>query len=460
MDSQDRLIALDDTMDSETLQHYGVKGMKWGIRRAKKKLYYAANEEQRKVGVDELKRHRSKAEAKIAKLEKKGAKYQSVYEKRITRDAEKSAKLETKSAKKKRKATGVFVTDGRAKELMFEAQKLDAKVSTLDARVKSAKAKVDKNQAMIDAFKRGINDIDKTLIEDGKLWAEYYKLDADYEKRWKKAKTDEERDQVEIDTAPAWREYNRKRKEAYHSELSEDDYIAAEFEINSKYLKQFNTAKTLQEKDWIEHSWENELDELYHYEDDELYHYGVKGMKWGVRNKKPTLKDRVRRAKALGVGGERKFKELREDAEFEENRKKLKLAKFRYEETKSLRDLWEAESYDYFDDNRTYDNSVDLDDPDVIRKHNKDRDAYVEKSTRRINEDIKTMRKEYSDTLKDMVEKNTNKVADGLTLTKDQRKNVEKWVEYYLENGSSHVKDQEYAQIWNEILDKYATSMK
>lgn len=215
MDSQDRLIALDDTMDSETLQHYGVKGMKWGVRRAKKKLYYAFNEEQRKVGVDELNRHRSKAEAKISKLEKKNVKDMSVYEKRVKRDAEKSAKLETKSAKLKRKASGHFVTDGRAKELMFEAQKLDAKVSTLDARVKRAEAKIKKNKVMIDAFKRGIDDIDKTLIEDGKLWAEYYKLDADYEKRWKKAKTDEERDQVEIDTASAWREFNRKRKEAY-----------------------------------------------------------------------------------------------------------------------------------------------------------------------------------------------------------------------------------------------------
>lgn len=178
MDSQDRLIALDDTMDSETLQHYGVKGMKWGIRRARKSIDRATVREQLWDTADSLEYHKAKTTKKIAKLEKKGTKYQSVYEKRVERDAQKSARLETKSAKLKRKATRRFITDGRSKELLLDAQKLDAKVSTLDARVKSAKAKIDKNQIMLDTFKKGLKDIDDLLVETGK---KYVKVGAEYD---------------------------------------------------------------------------------------------------------------------------------------------------------------------------------------------------------------------------------------------------------------------------------------
>ena len=168
MDSQDRLIALDDTMDSETLQHYGVKGMKWGVHKVRKKISTASSRKEVEGIIDGLNFYKSEASKEAAKLKRKNERNQTVLDKRISRDAVKSAKLETKAAKKKRKAAGVFVTDGRAKELMFEAQKLDAKVSTLDARVKKAKAKVDKNKVMMDALDQLIKDIDDGLVEAGK----------------------------------------------------------------------------------------------------------------------------------------------------------------------------------------------------------------------------------------------------------------------------------------------------
>lgn len=170
MDSQDRLIALDDTMDSETLQHYGVKGMKWGVHRARKKISKATTREDLDKATSSLKKHRDKTSAAIEKLEKKNVKDIAVYEKRVKRDAEKSAKLERKAAKKKRKAAGHFITNGRSKELLYEAQKLDAKISTLDARVKKAEVKVKKNQIMMDAFNRGLKDIDAALVEAGKKY--------------------------------------------------------------------------------------------------------------------------------------------------------------------------------------------------------------------------------------------------------------------------------------------------
>ena len=152
----------------DQLMHYGVKGMKWGVRKDIKRLNNATTKGERDKAISSLKNRRSKGTAEIAKLEKKNIKAQTVYEARIKRDATKSAKLERKAAKKKRKATGIFVTDGRSKELMYEAQILDAKVSTLNARVKDAETKVKKNEAMINAFKREIDTIDKALVEAGK----------------------------------------------------------------------------------------------------------------------------------------------------------------------------------------------------------------------------------------------------------------------------------------------------
>ena len=79
-----------------------------------------------------------KTTKKIAKLEKKGVKYQSVYEKRVTRDAEKSAKLETKSAKKKRKATefsGKF--DDSFSGLPDEAKRIYLEISKLNKKAEN-----------------------------------------------------------------------------------------------------------------------------------------------------------------------------------------------------------------------------------------------------------------------------------------------------------------------------------
>ena len=58
------------TSDGE-LMHYGVPGMKWGVRRATKRLSKATTKEQRDKAVGKLETHRAKASAKIEKLNKK-----------------------------------------------------------------------------------------------------------------------------------------------------------------------------------------------------------------------------------------------------------------------------------------------------------------------------------------------------------------------------------------------------
>lgn len=170
MDSRNHLIALDDTMDSETLQHYGVKGMKWGVIRAKKRVDKATTKEGLNKATSSLQKHRTKAVAKIEKLEKKGVKLQKEHDKRMTSDAIRAAKLDDKATKKLVKANKWYTSEKKAMKLESEARRLEVKAKSLSANVKLARAKLEKNKVMIDMFNCGIKDIDDTLIEVGKKY--------------------------------------------------------------------------------------------------------------------------------------------------------------------------------------------------------------------------------------------------------------------------------------------------
>lgn len=244
MDSQDRLIALDDTMDSETLQHYGVKGMKWGIRRAKKKERVAGRRKGTTNDYDQdmrdlndaeaiLKKHRAKATDKISKLEKKGEKLQKEYDKRISSDAVRAPKLEKKAARKLKKANKWYTSKEKAMELEYDARRLEVKAKTLSANAKSAEAKLKKNQAMIDAFNRGLKDIDNVMVEVGRrrtelnikkqyddiLAAENAKLQAKQQKKYDKAKTDYDRDLIDLDTAEKFEAIENRVYVKYEKEI-------------------------------------------------------------------------------------------------------------------------------------------------------------------------------------------------------------------------------------------------
>lgn len=157
-------------MEQNELQHYGVKGMKWGIHRAQKRLSKATTDADRDKAVASLNKHRTKASKKVAKLEKKHVGLEKAYDKAITKTDVKVAKLEQKKSKLERKATGLFTSDKKAAKLLGKAAVKDLKINKLKAESDRAKAEIAKNEHMQAAFKKGISDIDATLLASGRRY--------------------------------------------------------------------------------------------------------------------------------------------------------------------------------------------------------------------------------------------------------------------------------------------------
>ena len=168
----------------DELMHYGVKGMRWGIRKATKQLSKASTSEQRDKAIESLQKHRAKASKQVTKLEKKQVKLDNALAKSSKKDAVKAAKIENKAAKidkkiakMERKATGIFTSDKKTEELLLDAgllklqsDKLHTKASVLQTNYNNAKAKAESNRAIMNTFKKGINDIDAALVDKGRKY--------------------------------------------------------------------------------------------------------------------------------------------------------------------------------------------------------------------------------------------------------------------------------------------------
>lgn len=155
--------------DSEELMHYGVKGMRWGVRR-NTRLLSSSNSAKREKAVAKLQKHRDKGSVAIAKLQKKGVKLEKKHEKRIIKDETKAAKLNSKAARLERKAYGMFVSESKAAKRLGKARILETKANALTARANEAKSKINKNNAMISAFEREVRNIDSAMVDYGRKY--------------------------------------------------------------------------------------------------------------------------------------------------------------------------------------------------------------------------------------------------------------------------------------------------
>lgn len=153
--------------DVDELAHYGVVGMRWGVRRNTRMLK-SGDSAKRAKAANALQKHREKGAAKINKLQKKGVKLEMKHEQHIIKNETKAAKLNEKATKQRRKAYGLFVSENKAAKRLGKAQILESKANALTAKANKAKADINKNNAMIKAFEREISNIDTALVSRGK----------------------------------------------------------------------------------------------------------------------------------------------------------------------------------------------------------------------------------------------------------------------------------------------------
>lgn len=163
----------DYTIQNGELKHYGVKGMRWGVRRARNQLSKATTKEERNAAVAKLQKHKSKGQAKIAKLKAKQVKLERKSEKATAAMDKSAPKYRDTAAYYKRKAGRIAITDiGKAaqKRNMRLAMKYDGKAGKLEARAKMAENAVKKNKRMQELFNTEISNIDKTLAAKGRRY--------------------------------------------------------------------------------------------------------------------------------------------------------------------------------------------------------------------------------------------------------------------------------------------------
>ena len=155
--------------NSDNLTHYGVLGMKWGVRRNTKRLSSGDGSGQAKA-VKALNKHRAKASGEIAKLQQKNVKLEKRNERNIIKAEPKAAKLNKQAANYRRKATGIFVSDRRAQKYLSKAYLAETKARDLTARANEVRVKIQKNKMLIKTFERGISEIDTALADKGRKY--------------------------------------------------------------------------------------------------------------------------------------------------------------------------------------------------------------------------------------------------------------------------------------------------
>jgi len=155
---------------NDELTHYGVKGMRWGVHRARKKLSTAnssGNTADRDKAVRTLESHQKKINKKIAKLDSRSEALEKRRYEQVTKNAPKAAKLNEKAAKLNAKADRTRNAD-RAHKRRAKANQLKYKVAQMEAQAAKTRAKIEKNEKYKRMFEQGLKDVDVALINRGR----------------------------------------------------------------------------------------------------------------------------------------------------------------------------------------------------------------------------------------------------------------------------------------------------
>jgi hypothetical protein len=150
------------------LYHYGVIGMKWGVRRASRQLSKATTKEQRDKAIGKLNKHRSKASAEIAKRKAKRPKLQERADKLFVKNDVRASNLKKRAGVYRRRASRVISTQFWRNWNHNKSERLYGRADKLRESSRAAKEMVERNETYIRMFSQGIDTIDATLINRGK----------------------------------------------------------------------------------------------------------------------------------------------------------------------------------------------------------------------------------------------------------------------------------------------------
>ena len=145
-------------LDNNELMHYGVLGMKWGVRRASKQLgkgYATGDTAKVQKATAKLEKHRGKAQKKIDKLSKTNEQLEKKRDRQIIKN-------------EPRIANSIFTSERKHNELMNKANKYKIEANRLKAISEYTKAEIAKNDRLSSQYSKGIKDIDQAIATKGR----------------------------------------------------------------------------------------------------------------------------------------------------------------------------------------------------------------------------------------------------------------------------------------------------